>query len=124
MFYLIKLPVTSASLQKIVEIQVCMLRILARLHLEMLDSITSEYLNILEGKMLFCSTKALIEINWNFLFFSEVSNFCNQNNTEDLNLQKFRVCSSKSKNLNLEPFPICVKQKDVSIFQISILNVS
>jgi hypothetical protein len=49
MFYLINVPVSRASLKKIIDIQVCMVQILSRLDLEMHENITSEYLNILEG---------------------------------------------------------------------------
>lgn len=51
MFHLINKPVTkSDSLKKIIEIQLCMVRILSRLNLEMHQIIITEYLNIFEGK--------------------------------------------------------------------------
>lgn len=59
MFYLINVPVTkNDSLKKILEIQVCMVRMLSRLNLEMHQIITTEYLNIFEGNN---STKCLLE---------------------------------------------------------------
>ncbi|KAL7294393.1 hypothetical protein TKK_0012398 [Trichogramma kaykai] len=101
MFYLVNLPVTSTSLKQIVDIQVCMLRILSRLHLGTLQTITSEYLSILDDLIIFCKN----------------------NSVNRMILEKFVVKSGAIDNVDLQSFTVKVTNDNVSIFQISILKI-
>ncbi|XP_011503709.1 PREDICTED: serine/threonine-protein kinase atr-like [Ceratosolen solmsi marchali] len=102
MFYLINMPISKASLKKIIDIQVCMVRILSRLNLELHANITSEYLNILEE--LIC--------------FSNLSN-----NNKEITLNKFQADQNIINDLTLIPFSVIVKYEHISLFQTSILKI-
>lgn len=49
MFYLVCKPSSNVVLSNSIEVQACMLRILSRHHITMFETITSEYLSILDG---------------------------------------------------------------------------
>ena len=49
MFYLIGNPLSNEVLDNSIEIQACMLRILSRHHVTMFETISNEYMNILQG---------------------------------------------------------------------------
>lgn len=49
MFYLICKQSSDVVLSNSIEVQACMLRILSRHHMTMFQTITSEYLSILDG---------------------------------------------------------------------------
>lgn len=125
MFYLVNLPVTSTSLKQIVDIQVCMIRILSRLHLETLQVITSEYLVILKG--IFIESKSVNTksryLLANFDLFLELISFCKNNSVNMIIMEKFTVNPTAIEKLDLHPFPVKVTNVNVSIFQISILKV-
>lgn len=49
MFYLVCQPPSNVVLSSSIEVQACMLRILSTHHVPMFQTISSEYLNILDG---------------------------------------------------------------------------
>ncbi|OXU29026.1 hypothetical protein TSAR_005154 [Trichomalopsis sarcophagae] len=102
MFYLISVPVSSASLQKIIDIQVCMVRILSRLNREMHENITSEYLSILDELVSF--DKQIKQI-------------------KEIKLNKFQADQNAADYLNLTPYTVTVKYDDISLFLTSVLKV-
>lgn len=51
MFYLVCKPSSNMVLSNSIEVQACMLRILSTHHMTMFETISSEYLNILDGKL-------------------------------------------------------------------------
>lgn len=49
MFHLVGNPLSNEVLSNSIEIQACMLRILSRHHITMFETISNEYINILQG---------------------------------------------------------------------------
>ncbi|KAL6262489.1 hypothetical protein P5V15_007574 [Pogonomyrmex californicus] len=100
MFYLICKPSSNVILSNSIEVQACMLRILSRHHMTMFETITLEYLSILD----------------------EISEFY-KDAAEEIILSKF--CTEKDiiQNLDLTPFPAKIKSSDVPSIQESLLKI-
>ncbi|XP_011699804.1 PREDICTED: serine/threonine-protein kinase ATR isoform X2 [Wasmannia auropunctata] len=100
MFYLVCKPSSNVVLSSSIEVQACMLRILSKHHITMFQTITSEYLSILD----------------------EISEFC-ESTTEEITLSKFHTDKDIIENLDLTPFPAKIKSSDVLSIQASLLKI-
>ncbi|KOX79522.1 Serine/threonine-protein kinase atr [Melipona quadrifasciata] len=102
MFYLIGNPLSNEVLDNSVEIQACMLRILSRHHVTMFETISNEYMNILQ----------------------EISEFYKIHGEEDeIILDKFHTEKDVIENLDLQAFPVTIKYCDIPLVQTSIIKV-
>ncbi|XP_018056134.1 PREDICTED: serine/threonine-protein kinase ATR [Atta colombica] len=100
MFYLICKQSSDVVLSNSIEVQACMLRILSRHHMTMFQTITSEYLSILDEILEFHMSAA-----------------------EEMTLSKFYTEKDIIKNLDLTPFPVKIKSSDVPSIQSSLLKI-
>ncbi|KYN35646.1 Serine/threonine-protein kinase atr [Trachymyrmex septentrionalis] len=100
MFYLICKQSSDVVLSNSIEVQACMLRILSRHHMTMFQTITSEYLNILDEILEFYMSTA-----------------------EEMTLSKFHTEKDIIENLDLTPFPVKIKSSDVPSIQSSLLKI-
>ncbi|KAL0107168.1 hypothetical protein PUN28_015590 [Cardiocondyla obscurior] len=100
MFYLVCKPSSNAVLSNSIEVQACMLRILSRHHTSMFQTITSEYLSILD----------------------EIAEFY-VGSAEEMTLSKFQTEKDVIENLDLTPFPVKIMSKSVPSIQSSLLKV-
>ncbi|KYN10085.1 Serine/threonine-protein kinase atr [Trachymyrmex cornetzi] len=100
MFYLICKQSSNVVLSNSIEVQACMLRILSRHHMEMFQTITSEYLSILDEILEFYMSAA-----------------------EEMTLSKFHTEKDIIQNLDLTPFPVKIKSSDVPSIQSSLLKI-
>ncbi|XP_043511522.1 serine/threonine-protein kinase atr [Frieseomelitta varia] len=102
MFYLIGNPLSNEVLDNSVEIQACMLRILSRHHVTMFETISNEYMNILQ----------------------EISEFYKVHGEEDeIILDKFHTEKDVIENLDLQAFPVAIKYCDIPLVQTSIIKI-
>ncbi|KAG5348071.1 ATR kinase, partial [Acromyrmex charruanus] len=99
MFYLICKQSSDVVLSNSIEVQACMLRILSRHHMAMFQTITSEYLSILDEILEFYMSAA-----------------------EEITLSKFHTEKDIIENLDLTPFPVKIKSSDVPSIQSSLLK--
>ncbi|XP_071651380.1 serine/threonine-protein kinase ATR [Temnothorax longispinosus] len=100
LFYLVCKPSSDVVLSNSIEVQACMLRILSRHHMTMFQTITSEYLSILD----------------------EMSEFYG-GATEEMTLSKFHTDKDIIENLDLTPFPAKIKLSNVPLIQTSLLKI-
>ncbi|XP_060828354.1 serine/threonine-protein kinase atr-like [Bombus pascuorum] len=102
MFHLVGNPLSNEVLSNSIEIQACMLRILSRHHITMFETISNEYINILQ----------------------EISEFYKISGEEDkIVLNKFHTEKDIIKNLNLQAFPVTIKYCDIPQVQTSIIKI-
>ncbi|XP_012230547.1 serine/threonine-protein kinase ATR [Linepithema humile] len=102
MFYLVCKPSSNVVLSNSIEVQACMLRILSTHHMTMFQTISSEYLNILD----------------------EIFEFhTNSTETEEMTLSKFHTEKDIIQNLDLTPFPAKIKLTNVPLVQTSLLKI-
>ncbi|CAK9833676.1 Serine/threonine-protein kinase atr [Anthophora retusa] len=102
MFYIVGDPLSNEILSNSIEIQACMLRILSRHHITIFETISNEYLNILQ----------------------ELSEFHKSNGQEDkLTLSKFSTERTIIENLDLQAFPVTIQYSDIPSVQTSILKI-
>ncbi|KAG6794440.1 serine/threonine-protein kinase atr-like [Apis mellifera caucasica] len=102
MFYLVGNPLSNEILNNSIEIQACMLRILSRHHITMFETISNEYMDILE----------------------EISEFYRMNSEEDrIILSKFYTERNIIENLDLQAFPVTIKYYDLPLVQTSIFKI-
>nr|XP_034192073.1 serine/threonine-protein kinase ATR [Osmia lignaria]XP_034192074.1 serine/threonine-protein kinase ATR [Osmia lignaria]XP_034192075.1 serine/threonine-protein kinase ATR [Osmia lignaria] len=102
MFHIIGDPLSDNILNNSIEIQACMLRILSRHHITMFETISLEYMNILQ----------------------EISEFYKTNLDEnEIVLDKFNAERNIIENLDLQAFPITLKCSNIPLVQISILKI-
>ncbi|XP_020296818.1 serine/threonine-protein kinase ATR [Pseudomyrmex gracilis] len=102
MFYLICTPPSNMVLSNSIEVQACMLRILSRHHISMFETISSEYLNILDETLEF---------------------YVNTAKTEEMTISKFYTEKDIIPNLDLTPFSAKIKASNASLVQISLLKM-
>ncbi|XP_025986385.1 serine/threonine-protein kinase ATR [Solenopsis invicta] len=100
MFYLVSKPPSDVVLANSIEVQACMLRILSRHHMTMFQTITSEYLSILD----------------------EIAEFY-ASATEEMTLSKFHTEKDIIENLDLTPFPAKITSLNVPSIQASLLKI-
>ncbi|XP_076632761.1 serine/threonine-protein kinase atr isoform X1 [Colletes latitarsis] len=102
MFYIVGDPLSNKILVNSIEIQACMLRILSRHHVTMFETISIEYMNILQ----------------------EISQFYKINEDGDeITLTKFNIERNAIENLDLQAFPVTIKYSDIPLVQMSILKI-
>ncbi|XP_053989775.1 uncharacterized protein LOC128882206, partial [Hylaeus volcanicus] len=102
MFYIIGDPLSNDILINSIEIQACMLRILSRHHVTMFETISIEYMNILQ----------------------EISEFYKMKEDQDeIVLTKFKTERNIIENLDLQAFPVTIKYSDIPLVQVSILKI-
>ncbi|XP_011329801.1 serine/threonine-protein kinase ATR isoform X3 [Ooceraea biroi] len=102
MFHLLCVPSSDVILSNSIEVQACMLRILSRHHMMMFETISLEYLNILD----------------------EISEFyLNSEETEEITLSKFHTEKNIIQNLDLTPFPATIKSSSVPAVLTSLFKV-
>ncbi|XP_026671548.1 serine/threonine-protein kinase ATR-like isoform X2 [Ceratina calcarata] len=102
MFYIIGNPLSDEILNNSIEIQACMLRILSRHHITMFNTISNDYMNLLQ------------EIT----VFYRVSS-----NDGSITLTRFNTERDIIENLVLQAFPLVVKHPDIPFVQTSILKI-
>ncbi|XP_011875240.1 PREDICTED: serine/threonine-protein kinase ATR [Vollenhovia emeryi] len=100
MFYLVCKQSSNVVLTNSIEVQACMLRILSRHHTVMFETISSEYLSILD----------------------EISEFYGST-AEEITLSKFHTEKDIIENLDLTPFPVKIQSSDVPSIQTSLLKI-
>ncbi|KZC05824.1 Serine/threonine-protein kinase atr [Dufourea novaeangliae] len=102
MFYIVGEPLSNKILLNSIEIQACMLRILSRHHVSTFETITTEYMNILQ----------------------ELCEFYKANGDGDeIVLAKFNIERDIIENLDLQAFPVTIKYSDIPLVQNSILKI-
>ncbi|XP_003702936.2 serine/threonine-protein kinase ATR isoform X1 [Megachile rotundata] len=102
MFYIVGDPLSDNILNNSIEIQACMLRILSRHHITMFETISIEYMNILQ----------------------EISEFYKTNGDEDeIILVKFNAQRNIIENLDLQAFPVTLKCSNIPVVQVSVLKI-
>ncbi|XP_014472413.1 PREDICTED: serine/threonine-protein kinase ATR-like isoform X2 [Dinoponera quadriceps] len=102
MFYLVCVPSSNVILSNSIEVQACMLTLLSRHHFRMYETISSEYLNIL----------------------NEISEFyMNSTDTEEMTLSKFHTEKDIIPNLDLTPFSAKINSSQMPSVQASILKI-
>ncbi|OAD54306.1 Serine/threonine-protein kinase atr [Eufriesea mexicana] len=102
MFHLVGDSLNNEVLNNSIDIQACMLRILSRHHITMFETISNEYMNILQ----------------------EISEFHKTAGEEDkIILARFHTERNVIENLDLQAFPVTIKYCDIPLVQASIITI-